>query len=195
MSSSSSSLPFCMGYLIIMILLMGQVTRSDITQDRNECADQLLGLATCIEYVGGKAKAPTPDCCTGMKQVVEKSKKCLCILVKDKDDPSLGLHINATLALGLPSVCHAPTDIYQCIALLNLAPGSPEAKVFEDFVHSSNGTASASPIGGKVNTTSSSNTTSTPSTKSPNSGGERRKRWLAADVAIITIICILPISL
>jgi hypothetical protein len=31
----------------------------------------------------------------------------LCVLVKDKDDPNLGIKINATLALSLPSVCGA----------------------------------------------------------------------------------------
>lgn len=87
---------------------------SDIEKDKEECANQLVGLATCLPYVGGDAKAPTPDCCTGLGVVLKTSKKCLCILVKDRDDPSLGVKINATLALGLPTLCHAPTNISEC---------------------------------------------------------------------------------
>ncbi|KAL2239694.1 UNVERIFIED_CONTAM: hypothetical protein Sindi_0610600 [Sesamum indicum] len=50
------------------------------------------------------------DCCTGFKEVLQKSKECLCLLVKDRNDPSLGFKINATLALSLPSKCNAPVN-------------------------------------------------------------------------------------
>lgn len=99
------------------LLFLGFVS-SNIDQDRAECADQVVGLATCLPYVGGEAKAPTPDCCSGLKLVLEKSKKCLCVLIKDRDDPSLGLKVNLTLALGLPTACHAPADIKECIGML-----------------------------------------------------------------------------
>lgn len=99
--------------ILAMVLVMG-FADSDIDKDREECGTQLVGLSTCLSYVGGDAKAPTPDCCTGLKGVLKNSKKCLCILVKDRNDPSLGLKINATLALGLPSLCHAPANISDC---------------------------------------------------------------------------------
>ena len=99
----------------LLLLLAGFVT-SDLAQDRAECADQLVGLATCLPYVGGEAKTPTIDCCTGLKQVLDKSKKCLCILIKDRDDPKLGLKINATLAVRLPSTCHSPANLTECIS-------------------------------------------------------------------------------
>jgi hypothetical protein len=99
---------------MLLIILVG-FGSSNLDQDRAECADQLVGLATCLPYVGGQAKAPTLDCCTGLKQVLQKSRKCLCILIKDRDDPNLGLQINATLALGLPSACHAPLNTTECV--------------------------------------------------------------------------------
>jgi hypothetical protein len=79
----------------------------DMNADKTECADQLVGLAPCLQYVQGQARAPPPDCCGGLRQVLGKSPKCLCVLVKDKDDPNLGIKINATLALALPSACGA----------------------------------------------------------------------------------------
>ncbi|XP_030547625.1 non-specific lipid transfer protein GPI-anchored 6-like [Rhodamnia argentea] len=133
--------------------------RSDLNQDRAQCADQLVGLASCLPYVGGDARTPTIDCCTGLKAVLDKGKKCLCVLIRDRDDPNLGLKINATLALGLPSACHAPANITECIDLLHLAANSTDAKLFKGATNSSS--------------TVSSNSTATPaaSANSTGSGG------------------------
>ncbi|KAJ1288184.1 hypothetical protein BS78_02G071300 [Paspalum vaginatum] len=108
-------------------------TSGDFAADRAECSDKLVGLATCLTYVQDQASAPTPDCCAGLKTVLQGSRKCLCVLVKDKDDPNLGLKLNVTKALGLPAVCNAPANISDCPRLLNLAPNAPEAQVFEQY--------------------------------------------------------------
>ncbi|KAF9617929.1 hypothetical protein IFM89_039222 [Coptis chinensis] len=50
----------------------------------------------------------------GLKTVLAKSKKCLCLLVKNRNDPSLGLKVNATLALNLPSICKSDVSIVDC---------------------------------------------------------------------------------
>ena len=98
--------------LLVMLLLMS--ASADFAKDRQECADQLVGLATCLPYVQGEGKAPTLDCCTGLKQVLQKSKKCLCVLIKDRDDPNLGFKINTTLALSLPTACNTPANMSEC---------------------------------------------------------------------------------
>ncbi|KAL4382877.1 hypothetical protein GQ457_15G029010 [Hibiscus cannabinus] len=117
---------------ILLLLLLGFAS-SDIDRDKAECSNQVMGLAPCIPYVDGEAKAPTMDCCSGLKQVVDKSRKCLCVLIKDGDDPRLGLKINATLAAALPSGCRATVNMTDCISLLHLAPNSQEAKLFEGY--------------------------------------------------------------
>ncbi|XP_061355487.1 non-specific lipid transfer protein GPI-anchored 6-like [Gastrolobium bilobum] len=158
-----------------LVLLLVGFGSSDLNQDKAECSDKLLGLAACLPYASGDAKAPTIDCCTGLKEVVDKSKKCLCILIKDRDDPNLGLKINVTLALNLPAACHAPTNITQCVDLLHLAPNSPEAKVFEGFDKSL----------AKVNSTVASNVTSGAgkgTSTQDKSGGGWGKRRLVAEV-------------
>lgn len=101
--------------LILVLFLIVGFGSSNIDQDKVECSDQLVGLATCLPYVGGDAKNPTIDCCTGLKQVVDKSKKCLCVLIKDRDDPSLGLKVNASLALQLPGACKVPLNVTKCV--------------------------------------------------------------------------------
>nr|GLL25059.1 protein YLS3-like [Ipomoea trifida] len=97
--------------LLILVFLAAGGVNSDTSKDKEECTESLVGLATCLPYVGGNAPSPTPDCCNGLKQVLKSSKKCLCLLIKDRNDPQLGLSINLTLALGLPSACHAPSNI------------------------------------------------------------------------------------
>ncbi|KAJ8748828.1 hypothetical protein K2173_011386 [Erythroxylum novogranatense] len=128
-SATSSTTLFFLTMAAIMPSLVS-FGMADSNKDIDECAQQLAGLATCLPYVGGDAKSPTPDCCSGLKQVLKTNKKCLCVIIKDRNDPNLGLKVNITLALGLPSVCHAPANVSECPALLNLPPNSPEAQVF-----------------------------------------------------------------
>lgn len=103
--------------LLTVSLLLGFVAGDD-EKDKQECTNSLVGLATCLPYVGGNTKSPTPDCCNGLKQVLKDDKKCLCLIIKDRNDPQIGININVTLALGLPTVCQSPANISKC-------PGSP----------------------------------------------------------------------
>lgn len=133
---------------VLLVLLVSVMARCDVEKDKEKCANDLAGVATCLPYVTGEAKSPPIDCCTSLKQVLHKSPLCICLLVKDRNDPSLGLNINATLALSLPSHCHSPANITHCPALLHLPPNSPDAKVFQDFANKTN---AAAPAAGKLN--------------------------------------------
>ncbi|KAL3649318.1 hypothetical protein CASFOL_005721 [Castilleja foliolosa] len=126
---------------IIWALLFG-LTTCDIEKDKERCANQLIGAATCLPYVTGEANIPPMDCCTGFNQITVKNPECICVLVKDKDDPSLGLKINTTRALGLPARCHAPVNltIGDCPTLLHLPPNSADAKYFHDLANLGNTT-------------------------------------------------------
>ncbi|KAI7736770.1 hypothetical protein M8C21_012645 [Ambrosia artemisiifolia] len=156
-------------WLAMMMVLVG-LSNGDFAEDQKKCADTLIGLATCLPYVGGQAKAPTMDCCAKLKPVLDKSKVCLCILVKDRDEPGLGVKINGTLALGLPDACHLPANITECPKLMNMPYNSPEAKIFEDY--------------GK-NVKNSNSTTTTPSgngsSGSMNSDAAIGKKWLVTE--------------
>ncbi|KAI6685584.1 hypothetical protein NL676_031497 [Syzygium grande] len=160
--------------------------RSDLAQDRAECADQLAGLAGCLPYVGGDAKSPTIDCCTGLKAVLDKSKKCLCILIKDRDDPNLGLKINATLALGLPTACHSPANITQCVDLLHLPANSTDAKLFEGATSSRAVSNSTTKPAASANSTSSSGGSAA---EVKSHGGDRTtKRWWLLEIVCGVLI-------
>ncbi|KAF5445811.1 hypothetical protein F2P56_031499 [Juglans regia] len=107
---ATARLPFILVLLSVMLSYMV----ADPAKDREECQQQLVGMATCLPYVDGEATAPTPDCCNGLKQVLKNNKKCLCVIIRDRNDPDLGLQINVTLALGLPSICRAPANVSNC---------------------------------------------------------------------------------
>ncbi|KAL6902410.1 hypothetical protein ACP4OV_005286 [Aristida adscensionis] len=116
---------------VAAVMAAAGVAAADMSADKNECADQLVGLAPCLQYVQGQARSPAPDCCGGLRQVLGKSPKCLCVLVKDKDDPNLGIKINATLALALPAACGAThANVSHCPQLLHIPPGSKDAAIF-----------------------------------------------------------------
>ncbi|KAI9075775.1 hypothetical protein K1719_042261 [Acacia pycnantha] len=179
-------LPSC--FFLLFLLLIPHFASSDLAKDRQECADQLIGLAPCLSYVSGEAKTPTIDCCTGLKQVVDKSKKCLCLLIKYRNEPDLGFTLNASLAVNLPSACHAPANISQCVDLLHLAPNSSEAKVFEGFDKATpTNTSSSAPLA-PAGKGSSPPSTSADAKNGGVSVAVWEKRRLVAQVAWIWII-------
>ncbi|KAM7528736.1 hypothetical protein LguiB_032146 [Lonicera macranthoides] len=175
---------------ILIFLTLLCFTAGDLAKDREQCASQLIGLTTCLPYVGGDAKAPTPDCCSGLKVVLQKSMFCLCILIKDRDDPNLGLKVNVTLALRLPSSCHTPVNLSQCPSLLHLEPNSPDAKVFEEFNNATKGNTTSPPASGKGNTSGNES-----SAQSATSDGGRAKKWLAVDRMACGLLIVLVFQL
>ncbi|XP_020519827.1 protein YLS3 isoform X1 [Amborella trichopoda] len=122
------------GVAVAVVVLGGAgEVGGDLAEDRKECTEQLTGLATCLPYVQGEAASPTKDCCRGFKQVVEKSDKCFCILIKDSTDPNLGIKINTSLAAKLPHSCSTSVNISRCPEILHISPNAPEAQIFKQF--------------------------------------------------------------
>ncbi|XVF34774.1 hypothetical protein REPUB_Repub18cG0087700 [Reevesia pubescens] len=117
-------------------------TMATMEDDEKECADQLANLASCIPFVSGTAKKPTPQCCQDTQKVKASKPKCLCVLIKESTDPSMGLPVNTTLALQMPSVCNIDAKISDCPTILKLPPDSPDAKIFKEADQGSRTTTS-----------------------------------------------------
>ncbi|EPS62245.1 non-specific lipid-transfer protein, partial [Genlisea aurea] len=109
----------------------------DISVDRAKCADTLGGVITCLPYVSDQAKSPTKDCCSGFQTVLQESPQCICLLIKDRNDPGLGLQIDVPRAMSLPQICkiHTNQTVGDCPAILHLPPNSPDAQVFQQFAN------------------------------------------------------------
>ncbi|XP_028551649.1 protein YLS3 isoform X1 [Dendrobium catenatum] len=118
---------------IALALLLAARANGDFASDRSECVDQLTALLPCLPFVESEARMPIPDCCTSAKAVVGRSFKCLCLLVKDRNEPGLGFKINVTRAVTLPAACNVPANISDCPKLLKLQPGSPMAQEFNQL--------------------------------------------------------------
>ncbi|CAH8392484.1 unnamed protein product [Eruca vesicaria subsp. sativa] len=64
--------------------------------------------------------------------------RCLCTLVKDRDDPGLGFKVDVNHAMSLPSTCHVPANISQSPEeLLHLPPDSLASQILKQFTESS----------------------------------------------------------
>jgi len=109
---SRATPPHMLVLAITLVLIMHAM--GDSAQEKQKCAESLTGVATCLPYLGGEAKSPTEDCCSGLTQAMTSNKKCICVILKDRDDPDLGLKINITIAVGLPSLCKTPDNLSQC---------------------------------------------------------------------------------
>lgn len=100
--------------ITVAILFLG--VRSELNQDIKGCQDSMSDLYSCLPFVTNKAKTPDSTCCNTLKEKLDKgqTKRCLCVLVKDRDDPGLGFKVDANRAMSLPSTCHVPANISQC---------------------------------------------------------------------------------
>ncbi|XAR66964.1 hypothetical protein NMG60_11013363 [Bertholletia excelsa] len=154
--------------LSIVALMSAAVAMSTMEDEKTECADQMANLAACIPFVSGTAKKPTQQCCEDTQKVKSAKPKCLCVLIKESTDPSMGLPVNITLALQMPSACHIDAKVSDCPSLLNLPPDSPDAKIFKDAGGASSSTSSTTDSQ-STSASSSSNTLSPSSSSSTGS--------------------------
>ncbi|CAN1177739.1 Non-specific lipid transfer protein GPI-anchored 13 [Linum perenne] len=154
---------------LVCILIVGCLAIAAIAtlqDDEAECAQHLTDLAACIPFVSGTAKKPTPECCQDAKKLKTTEPKCLCVLIIASTDPSMGLPVNTTLALQMPSACNInDAKVSNCPSLLNISPDSPDAKVFKEA-----GISDSSATGGSSTATGySPNSASTSSSDSSSS--------------------------
>ncbi|KAF6175250.1 hypothetical protein GIB67_030468 [Kingdonia uniflora] len=154
--------------------------------DEKDCADELTKLAECIPYVSGTAKKPTQACCDDMKKVKSEKPKCLCVLIKESTDPSMGLPINTSLAMQMPTVCNIDdAKVSDCPSLLKLAPDSPDAKIFKDADSGTPSTTTTTTSPPSSATDSSSNSSSGSSSKvTPTSNDAVKMKLIEAGLVL-----------
>ncbi|MCL7040222.1 hypothetical protein MKW94_000371 [Papaver nudicaule] len=163
---------------VAMVAILSMQTMGTMEDDEKDCADQLTTLAACIPYVSGTAKAPTKQCCEDTQKVKDAKPKCLCVLIKESTDPSMGLPINTTLALKMPSACNIDAKPSECPTLLKLAPDSPDAKIFKDPNAKADSTSTATSP--STSTTPSSDSASTGSSTTTSGSGSSTSKTTTA---------------
>ncbi|KAL2471633.1 Non-specific lipid-transfer protein-like protein [Abeliophyllum distichum] len=70
-----------------------------------DCTSLILKMVDCMSFLGndGNEKKPEASCCSGFKMVVHKDADCICEALKSS--VSLGIDVNMTKAMKLPSAC------------------------------------------------------------------------------------------
>ncbi|XVF88474.1 hypothetical protein PTKIN_Ptkin19aG0054300 [Pterospermum kingtungense] len=172
----------------IVLATWAMTSTATMEDDEKECADQLANLAACIPFVSGTAKKPTPECCQDTQKVKATKPKCLCILIKQSADPSLGLPVNTTLALQMPSACNIDAKVSDCPTLLNLSPDSPDAKIFKEADQGSTTTTTTTTDSPPTSSSTSAGTSSSSVSKAtPNSNnGAKVKVFLGGNCLVLT---------
>ncbi|CAK9172280.1 unnamed protein product [Ilex paraguariensis] len=168
------------GQKLVVLSLVGALLAVTVVatmeEDEKDCADQLTNLASCIPFVSGDAKKPTPECCEDTKKVRAAKPKCLCVLIKESTDSSMGLPVNTTLALQMPAACNIDAKVSDCPSLLKLPPNSPDAKIFKEAdAGSSTSSATGSPPA-SASTSTSSPGSSKSSSSSPETGSSSNSK-------------------
>ncbi|KAL7235931.1 hypothetical protein ACSBR1_019253 [Camellia fascicularis] len=71
-----------------------------------DCFTLVLNMADCLSYVtnGSTVKKPVGTCCSSLKTVLKSNAECLCEAFKNS--AQLGITLNITKALALPTACH-----------------------------------------------------------------------------------------
>ncbi|XP_055811902.1 non-specific lipid transfer protein GPI-anchored 5-like isoform X1 [Solanum dulcamara] len=126
----------CMALVpIIMSMISVQVAMA-----QSDCTSTLITMASCLSFVTGSAKTPSASCCSALSGVLQSKPRCLCIIV-NSGGSSLGVQINQTQALALPSACNLQTPpVSKCYAG-NAPVMSPEGAPSEGTPDSSTGLA------------------------------------------------------
>ncbi|CAN4091305.1 unnamed protein product [Withania somnifera] len=83
---------------------------------QSDCTSTLITMASCLSFVTGSAKTPSTSCCSALSGVLQSNPRCLCVIVNGGGS-SLGVQINQTQALALPSACNLQTPpVSKCYA-------------------------------------------------------------------------------
>ncbi|KAF3629968.1 putative NAC domain-containing protein-like [Capsicum annuum] len=176
--------------MLVVTLAVGAM--ANMADDEKDCADQLGNLASCVPYVSGTAKKPTPECCEDTQKVKAAKPKCLCVLIKESTDPSLGLPINTTLALQMPSACNIDAKVSDCPSILKIPANSPDAKIFKiDDSPDSSTTSSPASASGSTSSDTKATTPDTKTTTPTSTSGVAKKSTSIILTMSLTVIALI----
>ncbi|KAJ4954880.1 hypothetical protein NE237_011663 [Protea cynaroides] len=90
---------------------------------QSSCTNEIISMSPCLNYITGNSSTPSSSCCSQLASVVKSKPQCLC-QVLNGGGASLGININQTQALALPSACDVQTP---SVSKCNDASPSPAA--------------------------------------------------------------------
>ncbi|KAF8038031.1 hypothetical protein BT93_B0783 [Corymbia citriodora subsp. variegata] len=92
----------------IVALVLAMVAAGAAAQS-SSCTNALISMSPCLNYITGNSSSPSSSCCSQLANVVRSEPQCLC-QVLNGGGSSLGISINQTRALAVPSACNIQTQ-------------------------------------------------------------------------------------
>ncbi|CAM9000399.1 unnamed protein product [Rhodiola kirilowii] len=92
-----------LAYIFVVAALCAATASS-----QSSCTSVLISMSPCLNYITGNSSSPSPSCCQQLANVVSSQPRCLC-QVLNGGGPSLGVAINQTRAMALPTACNVKT--------------------------------------------------------------------------------------
>ncbi|KAL1316956.1 hypothetical protein HN51_069068 [Arachis hypogaea] len=156
-----SKMSFAM--VVMAMLCAGAAAQS------SSCTNVIVSLSPCLNYITGNSSTPSSGCCSQLSSVLGSQPQCLC-QVLNGGGSSLGININQTQALALPSACKLgkTPSVSQCKASSPSPANSPAGSA------TGTGTAAESP-NSPTTDSSGSGSKSVPTTDSGSSSGNSVK--------------------
>ncbi|XWS31552.1 hypothetical protein CRYUN_Cryun23aG0086100 [Craigia yunnanensis] len=94
-----------------------------VAQSSSSCTNVLISMSPCLDYIQGNSSTPSSSCCSQLVNVVRSQPQCLCEVLNGGAS-SLGVSVNQTQAMALPTACNVKTPpASQCNA--SSPSGSP----------------------------------------------------------------------
>lgn len=100
--------------MTFLAIVFAMICAGVVAQSSNDCTNVLISMSPCLNYITGNSSVPSSGCCTQLDTVVKNNPSCLC-QVLNGGGSNLGLNINQTQALALPTACKVQTPpLSQC---------------------------------------------------------------------------------
>lgn len=95
-----------MGIVVVLVTLFCEGAVAQLS-----CTRVMISLSPCLNYVTGNSAGtgPSSSCCSQLANVVQSQPQCLCSVLDGGASSSLGITVNQTRALELPSACNVHT--------------------------------------------------------------------------------------
>ncbi|XP_009395675.2 non-specific lipid transfer protein GPI-anchored 5 [Musa acuminata AAA Group] len=112
----------------ILVAAMAAVLLAGASAQSSSCSSAIMSLSPCLDYITGNASTPSSSCCSQLSSVVQSEPQCICTLISSgaSSASSLGITVNQTQALALPSTCKVQIPLSQCnVSGPSASPATP----------------------------------------------------------------------
>ncbi|EOX94708.1 Bifunctional inhibitor/plant lipid transfer protein/seed storage helical domain - like 3 [Theobroma cacao] len=94
--------------LAAVVIVAATLWTGAVAQSSSSCTNVLVSMSPCLDYIQGNSSKPSSSCCSQLANVVRSQPQCLCEVLNGGAS-SLGVSVNQTQAMALPTACNVKT--------------------------------------------------------------------------------------